>query len=104
MKNVYDKNFVTEGRRQELNQMVEKFSIAGCLFVENLFLHLVVSYDYCGLDHSTKKMAATFNDELGNELSFILSIPEIVYVIEAITKKLDSMTVDDGGGGFGDED
>ena len=104
MRIVYDKNFVTEGRKQELDQMVERFSDAGCLFVEDLFMDFVADYECCGLDRSCDKLAVTFDDELGNELTFILSRGEIQYVLRAITKKLDSMTVDDGGGGFGDED
>ncbi len=49
------------------------------------------------------KLAVTFYDELGNELTFMLSKKETQYVVKTITKKLDSMTVDDGGGGFDDE-
>ena len=33
----------------------------------------------------------------------MLSKKETQYVVKTITKKLDSMTVDDGGGGFDDE-
>ena len=37
---------------------------------------------------------ATFDDELGHELVFILSQEEVHYVIGAITEKIDNMTDD----------
>lgn len=55
------------------------------------------------LKRSYAKLTVPFYDELGNELTFMLSKKETQYVVKTITKKLDSMTVDDGGGGFDDE-
>ena len=105
MKIVYDKKYLAAlKRRQELDQMIEKFSDDGCLLVEDLFQDYLADYDSCNFERSCAKLAVTFYDEFGNELTFRLSKKETQYVVKTITKKLDSMTVDDGGGGFGDED
>ena len=69
----------------------------------NLFQDYLADYDSCDFERSYAKLAVTFYDEFGNELTFRLSKKETQYVVKTITKKLDSMTVDDGGGGFGDE-
>lgn len=104
MKIVYDKKYLAAmKRRQELDQMIEKFSDDGCLLVEDLFQDYLADYDFCDFERSYAKLAVTFYDELGNELTFMLSKKETQYVVKTITKKLDSMTVDDGGGGFDDE-
>jgi len=63
----------------------------------------LADYDSCDFERSYAKLAVTFYDEFGNKLTFRLSKKETQYVVKTITKKLDSMTVDDGGGGFGDE-
>lgn len=104
MKIVYDKKYLAAmKRRQEFDQMIEKFSDDGCLLVEDLFQDYLADYDSCDFERSYAKLAVTFYDELGNELTFMLSKKETQYVVKTITKKLDSMTVDDGGGGFDDE-
>ena len=90
MKIVYDKKYLAAmKRRQELDQMIEKFSDDGCLLVEDLFQDYLADYDSCDFERSYA--------------TFMLSKKETQYVVKTITKKLDSMTVDDGGGCFDDE-
>ena len=101
MNNRLDLSRLTEGRKQELSRMVDDFSEKGCLFVEDLFMDMLIDYDK-GLDRTDDSLVATFDDECGNELVFILSHEEINFVVNAVSAKLDSMTVDDGGGGAND--
>ena len=80
MKANFDFNRLSESRKQELDRMVADFSEVGCLFVE-----------------------ATFDDECGHELVFILSQEEVHYVIHAISEKLDNI-VCEGGTPFGEDE
>lgn len=82
--------------------MVADFSEAGCLFVEDLFLEFLIDADN-GIDRSDDKLVATFDDECGHELVFILSQEEVHYVIHAISKKLDNV-VCEGGTLFGEDE
>ena len=102
MKTNFDLNRLTEGRKQELDRMVADFSEEGCLFVEDLFLEFLIDADE-GIDRSCDKLAVTFDDELGNELVFVLSQEEVHYVIGAITEKLDNI-VSDSVTPFGDDE
>ena len=105
MKIVYDKKYLAAmKRRQELDQMIEKFSDDGCLLVEDLFQDYLADYDSCDFERSYAKLAVTFYDELGNELTFMLSKKETQYVVHMVERRLNSFMRDDGGGGFGDED
>lgn len=88
MKANFDFNRLSESRKQALDRMVADFSEAGCLFVEDLFLEFLIDADN-GIDHSDDKLVATFDDECGHELVFILSQEEVHYVIHAISEKLD---------------
>ena len=72
--------------------MVADFSEAGCLFVEDLFLEFLIDADN-GIDRSDDKLVATFDDECGHELVFILSQEEVHYVIHAISEKLDNIVL-----------
>lgn len=102
MKTNFDFNRMTEGRKQELDRMVADFSEVGCLFVEDLFLEFLIDADD-GIDRSNDKMVATFDDECGHELVFILSQEEVHYVINAISEKLDNI-VCEGGTPFGEDE
>ena len=102
MKTNFDLNRLSEGRKQELDRMVADFSEAGCLFVEDLFLEFLIDADD-GIDRSNDKLVATFDDECGHELVFILSQEEVHYVIGAISKKLDNI-VCEGGTPFGEDE
>ena len=82
--------------------MVADFSEAGCLFVEDLFLEFLIDADN-GIDRSDDKLVATFDDECGHELVFILSQEEVHYVIHAISEKLDNI-VCEGGTPFGEDE
>lgn len=77
MKANFDFNRLSESRKQELDRMVADFSEAGCLFVEDLFLEFLIDADN-GIDRSDDKLVATFDDECGHELVFILSQEDIV--------------------------
>lgn len=90
MKANFDFNRLSESRKQELDRMVADFSEAGCLFVEDLFLEFLIDADN-GIDRSDDKLVATFDDECGHELVFILSQEEVHYVIHAISEKLDTL-------------
>ena len=90
MKANFDFNRLSESRKQELDRMVADFSEAGCLFVEDLFLEFLIDADN-GIDRSDDKLVATFDDECGHELVFILSQEEVHYVIHAISEKLDKI-------------
>ena len=90
MKANFDFNRLSESRKQELDHMVADFSEAGCLFVEDLFLEFLIDADN-GIDRSDDKLVATFDDECGHELVFILSQEEVHYVIHAISEKLDNI-------------
>lgn len=72
MKANFDFNRLSESRKQELDRMIADFSEAGCLFVEDLFLEFLIDADN-GIDRSDDKLVATFDDECGHELVFILS-------------------------------
>lgn len=85
MKANFDFNRLSESRKQELDRMVADFSEAGCLFVEDLFLEFLIDADN-GIDRSDDKLVATFDDECGHELVFILSQEEVHYVIHAISE------------------
>lgn len=66
MKIVYDKKYLEAmKRRQELDQMIQKFSNDGCLLVEDLFQDYLADYDSCDFERSYAKLAVTFYDELG---------------------------------------
>ena len=80
MKANFDFNRLSESRKQELDRMVADFSEAGCLFVEDLFLEFLIDADN-GIDRSDDKLVATFDDECGHELVFILSQEEVHYVM-----------------------
>lgn len=95
-------NRLSESRKQELDRMVADFSEAGCLFVEDLFLEFLIDADN-GIDRSDDKLVATFDDECGHELVFILSQEEVHYVIHAISEKLDNI-VCEGGTPFGEDE
>ena len=84
------------------HDMVADFSEAGCLFVEDLFLEFLIDADN-GIDRSDDKLVATFDDECGHELVFILSQEEVHYVIHAISEKLDNI-VCEGGTPFGEDE
>ena len=86
----------------ELDRMIADFSEAGCLFVEDLFLEFLIDADN-GIDRSDDKLVATFDDECGHELVFILSQEEVHYVIHAISEKLDNI-VCEGGTPFGEDE
>lgn len=90
MKANFDFNRLSESRKQELDRMAADFSEAGCLFVEDLFLEFLIDADN-GIDRSDDKLVATFDNECGHELVFILSQEEVHYVIHAISEKLDSL-------------
>ena len=77
MKANFDFNRLSESRKQELDRMVADFSEAGCLFVEDLFLEFLVDADN-GIDRSDDKLVATFDDECGHELVFMLYLPQTV--------------------------
>jgi hypothetical protein len=94
MKANFDFNRLSESRKQELDRMVADFSEAGCLFVEDLFLEFLIDADN-GIDRSDDKLVATFDDECGHELVFILSQEEVHYVIHAISEKLDNIVGED---------
>lgn len=98
----FDFNRLSESRKQELDRMVADFSEAGCLFVEDLFLEFLIDADN-GIDRSDDKLVATFDDECGHELVFILSQEEVHYVIHAISEKLDNI-VCEGGTPFGEDE
>ena len=102
MKANFDFNRLSESRKQELDRMVADFSEAGCLFVEDLFLEFLIDADN-GIDRSDDKLVATFDDECGHELVFILSQEEVHYVIHAISEKLDNI-VCEGGTPFGEDE
>lgn len=109
MKANFDFNRLSESRKQELDRMVADFSEAGCLFVEDLFLEFLIDADN-GIDRSDDKLVATFDDECGHELVFILSQlvfilsqEEVHYVINAISEKLDNI-VCEGGTPFGEDE
>ena len=102
MKANFDFNRLSESRKQELDHMVADFSEAGCLFVEDLFLEFLIDADN-GIDRSDDKLVATFDDECGHELVFILSQEEVHYVIHAISEKLDNI-VCEGGTPFGEDE
>lgn len=102
MKANFDFNGLSESRKQELDRMVADFSEAGCLFVEDLFLEFLIDADN-GIDRSDDKLVATFDDECGHELVFILSQEEVHYVIHAISEKLDNM-VCEGDTPFGEDE
>ena len=55
------------------------------------------------IDRSDDKLVATFDDECGHELVFILSQEEVHYVIHAISEKLDNI-VCEGGTPFGEDE
>lgn len=55
------------------------------------------------LTAATIKLVATFDDECGHELVFILSQEEVHYVIHAISEKLDNI-VCEGGTPFGEDE
>ena len=93
MKANFDFNRLSESRKQELDRMIADFSEAGCLFVEDLFLEFLIDADN-GIDRSDDKLVATFDDECGHELVFILSQEEVHYVIHAISEKLDNIVCD----------
>lgn len=102
MKANFDFNRLSESRKQELDRMIADFSEAGCLFVEDLFLEFLIDADN-GIDRSDDKLVATFDDECGHELVFILSQEEVHYVIHAISEKLDNI-VCEGGTPFGEDE
>ena len=102
MKANFDFNRLSESRKQELDRMVADFSEAGCLFVEDLFLEFLIDADN-GIDRSDDKLVATFDDECGHELVFILSQEEVHYVIHAVSEKLDNI-VCEGGTPFGEDE
>lgn len=102
MKANFDFNRLSESKKQELDRMVADFSEAGCLFVEDLFLEFLIDADN-GIDRSDDKLVATFDDECGHELVFILSQEEVHYVIHAISEKLDNI-VCEGGTPFGENE
>ena len=95
MKANFDFNRLSESRKQELDRMVADFSEAGCLFVEDLFLEFLIDADN-GIDRSDDKLVATFDDECGHELVFILSQEEVHYVMDNI--------VCEGGTPFGEDE
>ena len=60
MKIVYDKKYLEAmKRRQELDQMIQKFSNDGCLLVEDLFQDYLADYDSCDFERSYAKLAVT---------------------------------------------
>ena len=104
MKAIFDFNRLSESRKQELDRMIADFSEAGCLFVEDLFLEFLIDADN-GIDRSDDKLVATFDDECGHELVFILSQEEVHYVSlspvnteEELDMLLAHVLGDDGGG------
>ena len=86
----------------DADMVIADFSEAGCLFVEDLFLEFLIDADN-GIDRSDDKLVATFDDECGHELVFILSQEEVHYVIHAISEKLDNI-VCEGGTPFGEDE
>ena len=93
MKNNNELNYFNETRKQELDKMIADFSEAGCHFVEDLFLEFLIDADD-GIDRSNSKMTVSFVDELGNDLSFLLSREEIEYITAGVTEKLDNLFCD----------
>ena len=78
MKTNFDFNRLSESRKQELDRMAADFSEAGCRLVEDLFLEFLIDANN-GIDRSDDKLVATFDDECGHELVFILSQEEVHY-------------------------
>lgn len=85
-----------EARNREIDEMVEDFSIDGCMFIENLFFPFLRAAAH-GNDYSCDKLVATLEDENGHEIAFILSQDEIGYVVDAVSRKIDNHLYKEGG-------
>lgn len=93
MKNNNELNYFNETRKQELDKMIADFSDEGCMFVEDMFTEFNACFRR-GYDRSNGRMTVSFGDELGNDLTFILSREEIEYVTAGVTEKLDNLVCD----------
>ena len=87
---------LVESRHKELEEMVADFSVDGCIFLENLFVPFLRAAEH-GNDYSCDNLMATFEDENGNEIAFILSQDEIGCVADAVTQKLNGYYMQKGG-------
>ena len=93
MKNNNELNYFNETRKQELDKMIADFSDEGCMLVEDMFTEFNACFRR-GYDRSNGKLTVSFGDELGNDLTFILSREEIEYVTAGVTEKLDNLVCD----------
>lgn len=93
MKTNNEYNYFTDSRKHDLDEMIEAFSDEGCMFVEDMFTEFNACFRH-GYDRSNGKLAVTFSDELGNDLTFILNREEIEYVTARVTEKLDNLVCD----------
>ena len=60
-------------------------------------LYMFTEFNACfrrGYDRSNGRMTVSFGDELGNDLTFILSREEIEYFTAGVTEKLDNLVCD----------
>lgn len=73
--------------------MIADFSDEGCMLVEDMFTEFNACFRR-GYDRSNGRMTVSFGDELGNDLTFILSREEIEYVTAGVTEKLDNLVCD----------
>lgn len=85
--------YFNETRKQELDKMIADFSDEGCMFVEDIFTEFNACFRR-GYDRSNCRLTVSFGDELGNDLTFILSREEIEYVTAGVTEKLDNLVCD----------
>ena len=93
MKNNNELNYFNETRKQELDKMIADFSDEGCMLVEDMFTEFNACFRR-GYDRSNGKLTVSFGDELGNDLTFILSREEIEYVTARVTEKLYNLVCD----------
>ena len=63
------------------------------MLVEDMFTEFNACFRR-GYDRSNGRMTVSFGDELGNDLTFILSREEIEYVTAGVTEKLDNLVCD----------
>jgi len=82
-------DYFTEGRMEELDQMVENFTETGCKTVEEMLLAFLE--EHLDIDPFIPDMTVIFTDEYAHELVVILNQGEISYVLDAIDEKLSNL-------------
>ena len=82
-------DYFTEGRMEELDQMVESFTESGCKTVEEMLLAYLE--EHLDIDPFIPDMTVIFTDEYAHELVVILNQGEISYVLDAIDEKLSNI-------------